>query len=132
MSDVFGAPVARWLQASKVGEPGMYRLEFDRKFFGNPFIRSIHGGVTAALMEITAQAETQNQPEVTGPVWVLTNSIDYLRITKDKDLFARARIQRLSRRLSIVEVSCWQDSEEMPIARGVVTLKIEATKALVN
>ncbi len=126
MSGVFETHVAKWLHASPTGEPGKYHLEFDKKFFGNPFVRSIHGGVTAALIEIAAQAETQTRLHKSSPLWVLTNSVDYLRITQDRDLFARASIQRLSRRLSVVDVSCWQESEEIPVARGVVTLRIEA------
>jgi len=55
-----------------------------------------------------------------------TSSSDYLRITKDADLFARINIVRLSRRLSVVDVVCWQDNEDVPVVRGAITIKITA------
>ena len=120
------APVSAWLEVENTGEPEIYALRFDDKFIGNPVIRSVHGGVTGALMEVAAQAETESNTGNYGQSWVLSNSIDYLRITRDEDMFARARIQRLSRRLCVVDVTCWQDTEENPVARGIVTLKVES------
>lgn len=118
------ASIANWLQASTTAEPGLYQLEFDERHFGNPFVRSLHGGVTGAMIELSAQAETRKAVGDGARANVISNSIDYLRITKDRNLFARATIQRISRRLSVVDVKCWQDSEDVPVAQGIVTLRV--------
>ena len=133
---IFQANIANWLQIKPLDEEGTYHLTFTDHHIGNVWIRSIHGGVSASTIELCAEAETrkllQNTPHpeegkarLEGQnVTVSTSTIDYLRITKDADMFARATIVRISRRLSIVDVVCWQDDESVPVARGSVTLKV--------
>ena len=133
---LFQTKIANWLQIKPHDEEGVYHLTFADHHIGNVWIRSIHGGVSASTIELCAEAETRKLLETTPnpedgkarlegqDVFVSTSTIDYLRITKDADIFARATIIRKSRRLSIVDVVCWQDDEEVPVARGTVTLKI--------
>lgn len=133
---LFETNIAKWLQIKPLDEEGTYHLTFADHHIGNVWIRSIHGGVSASTIELCAEAETRKllskspHPEegkarLEGQnVTVTTSTIDYLRITKDADIFARATIVRKSRRLSIVDVVCWQDDESVPVARGTVTLKI--------
>lgn len=133
---IFEANIAKWLQIKPLDEDGSYHLTFTDHHIGNVWIRSIHGGVSASCIELCAEAETrkllQNTPHpeedkarLEGQTLTIsTSTIDYLRITKDADIYARATIVRKSRRLSIVDVVCWQDDEKVPVARGTVTLKI--------
>ena len=118
--------IAGWLQAGSLSEDGRYELQFDERHFGNPFVRSLHGGVTAALIELCAETEVVNHVDTGTSVTIVSNSIDYLRITRDVNLQARVAIQRISRRLAVVEVKCWQDEEDTLVAQGIVTLRIAA------
>ena len=126
MSDLFQTPIAHWLGAKKTQTTSVYQTTFAEHHLGNIWIRSLHGGVTGSMIEVSAEAETRREIGQDANLVIVTSSIDYLRISKDVDLFTRAEIQRLSRRLSVVDVTCWQDNEETLIARGVVTIKISS------
>ncbi|MEM9279664.1 MAG: PaaI family thioesterase [Pseudomonadota bacterium] len=125
MTALFETGLSGWLRATPTGQDAVYKTTFAEHHLGNTWIRSLHGGVTGSMIELSAEAETRNATSQDADLMIVSSSIDYLRITKDADLFARATIRRLSRRLSVVDVTCWQDSEDIPIARGVVTIKIE-------
>ena len=118
------SPMQQWLAFEAGDEKGLYRLHFRDEHLGNPLIRSVHGGVTASLIEMCAEhllcAELDQQTQVQ----LLSSSVDYLRVTKDVDIHARAQIVRIGRRLGFVDVWCWQDEEAIPIARGTCTLRI--------
>lgn len=130
MSRIATSGIKGWLNAEALDEPGLYKTTFDLHHLGNVFIRSLHGGVTGAMIELSAETKTREELGIDTVLSVSSSSIDYLRITRNADLFARATIQRLSRRLSVIDVYCWQDDENVPIARGVVSIKIEpATKS---
>lgn len=125
MSDLFGSGIGQWLQLNDEAEGNVYRLAFNERHLGNIWIRSIHGGVSAATIEACAEIETRKVVGADTDVLISSSNVDYLRITKDADIFARANIERKSRRLSIVDVVCWQDSEDIPVVRGTVTLKLQ-------
>lgn len=122
--NIFDANISDWLQVKPLEEEGFYHLTFAEYHIGNIWIRSIHGGVSAATIEVCAEAETRKLIDEGQEVLISSSTIDYLRITKDADIFARTTIVRKSRRLSIVDVACWQDDETLPVARGTVTLKV--------
>lgn len=126
MSELFSSQVSAWLQAVPGEGEGRYKTHFAVHHLGNVFIRSLHGGVTGAMVELSAEAHTREQVGPEADLVITTTSIDYLRVTKDEDLYTRAEIQRLSRRLAVVDVTCWQDEEDIPVARGVVTIRISA------
>ncbi len=121
---VFEANIGKWLQIKPLEDEGLYHLTFAEHHIGNVWIRSIHGGVSASTIETCAEAETRKLLEDEQDALVSSSTIDYLRITKDADIYARATVVRKSRRLSIVDVVCWQDDEDIPVARGSVTLKV--------
>ena len=125
MTELPKSNIANWLKLESLEEKGLYKTTFQVHHLGNVFIRSLHGGVTGATMEMAAEALTRSEVGHDASTMITSTAVDYLRITKDVDLFARATLQRLSRRLSTVDVLCWQDDENVPVARGVVTLKIE-------
>ena len=127
MSGLLDANIANWLKAERVGD-GLYKTTFQTRHLGNVFIRSLHGGTTGAMIEVCALETVRQALEAEADLLVSSTSIDYLRVTKDADLYARATIQRISRRIAFVDVTCWQDSEEIPVARGVVTIKINRSE----
>lgn len=125
MSALLKSRVAQWLQAEACAEPSIYKTRFAEHHLGNIFIRSLHGGVSGSMIELCAEAETRKSVGDDAKLMVTSTATDYLRITRDVDLYAKAEIQRLSRRLCVVDVTCWQDDKDKPVARGIVTIKIE-------
>ena len=113
-----------WLGFAPGNEPNRYQLTFCNRHIGNPMIRSVHGGVTASMIEMSAEFTLRGQLETVADIHIVSSSIDYLRVTKDVDLHSRTNIVRISRRLAFIDVLCWQDSEEIPVARGTCTLRI--------
>lgn len=45
-------------------------------------------------------------------------SVDYLRSGLPRDSYARARVVRLGRRYSSVQVEAWQDNRDRPFAQA--------------
>ncbi len=118
------SPMQDWLAFQSDDEKGKYLLHFHEQHIGNPMIGSIHGGVTASLVEMCAEHMISVELEHQADVKLVSSSLDYLRISRDTDIHARARIVRIGRRLAFVDVWCWQDDENIPIARGTCTLRI--------
>ena len=126
MSETIKSNIADWLQVKACEEDGLYELTFAEHHLGNIWIRSLHGGVSGATIELAAEAETRKAvADERAEVSVVSSSIDYLRITRDANLIAKASIVRLSRRLCVVDVVCWQDAQDNPVVRGTITLKVD-------
>lgn len=129
---LFASPIAAWLQAQPADDQGIYRLKFAEHHIGSPFVRALHGGVVGALMELVAEAEVAAK-NPGQRLELVSSAINYLRVTKDADLLARVAIVRIARRLAFVDVWCWQQNEETPIAHGSCTLRLfEAATANVT
>jgi len=113
-------------------------LNFDEKLIGNPLLPAIHGGVTAAFLEVTAQIEVS-----WAMIWddlesgrldamnlgggglprlpkTIDFTVDYLRSGLPRDAYARARVTRAGRRYATVLVEAWQDNREKLIAQATV------------
>ena len=118
------SPMREWLAFSAQDEEGKYRLHFRDQHIGNPMVRTIHGGVSASLIEMCAEHHLSNTLGERSKIHLVSSSVDYLRVSRDVDIQARARIVRIGRRLAFVDVWCWQDDENTPIARGTCTLRI--------
>ena len=109
-------------------------LPYDEKLVGNPFLPAIHGGVTAAFLEVTAiitlswawlwediesgalkleDLEVGNLPRLPKTV---DFSTDYLRTGLPRDAYARARVTRSGRRYASVHAVAWQDNHDRPFA----------------
>ena len=121
------SPVARFLQVEPTDRENVFRLRFAEQHIGNPFVRTLHGGVVAALMEFSAEMELLRQ-EPLRRAEIVSSAIDYLRVTRDADVQARVDIVRIARRLAFVDVWCWQEREDAPVARGSCMLRLLADK----
>jgi len=102
-------------------------LPFADKLIGNPMIPALHGGATAAFLEVTAiielswatlwddmetglidpsNVESSDMPSLPKTI---DFSVDYLRSGLPRDAYARARVVRSGRRYASVHVEGWQD-----------------------
>jgi acyl-coenzyme A thioesterase PaaI-like protein len=111
-------------------------LPFDQKLIGNPMLPAIHGGVTAAFLEVTAiitlswaylwedvesgalNAEGLAQGEMPRLPKTIDISTDYLRSGLPRDAYARARVVRSGRRYASVHVEAWQDNRDRLFAQA--------------
>lgn len=106
-------------------------LPYAESHIGNPMLPALHGGVTAAFLEVTAIVElswalvweAMEQPGATGvPAIRLPKTIDftvdYLRAGLPRDAYARARVNRSGRRYASVHVEGWQDNRQRLFAQA--------------
>lgn len=119
MTDILnGMPYARFLglQTLVSGDEVTVIMPFDDKLIGNPMLPALHGGSTAALLEMTAMAQVALSfpgPRLPRPINV---TVAYLRTGRPIDVFARARINRAGRRVAHVHAEAWQEERQQPIA----------------
>lgn len=111
-------------------------LPFDHKLIGNPEVPAIHGGVTAAFLEVTAIIELSwtllwddmesgrldaagLTPETLPRLpKTIDFTVDYLRAGLPRDAYGRARITRSGRRYASVQVEAWQDNRSRLFAQA--------------
>ncbi|WP_299846589.1 PaaI family thioesterase [uncultured Paracoccus sp.] len=135
---VAGVPFIRWLgiHFDRRGNELTAVLPFDEKLIGNPMLPALHGGATAAFLEIAAIIELSWTaswadveegrliPDPTDPSSMprlpktVDMTVDYLRSGLPRDAYARARVVRSGRRYASVQVEAWQDDRARPIAQA--------------
>lgn len=98
----------------------LYRLPYQDKLIGNPYLPALHGGVvagfaeTAAMLHLIGTLKGEKLPKG------IDFSIDYLRAGRPEETFASCELVRVGSRVALVQVRCWQKSPDYPItvARG--------------
>jgi acyl-coenzyme A thioesterase PaaI-like protein len=135
---VQGVPYIQFLgiQFERRGDELTAILPFDKSLIGNPMLPALHGGATAAFLEVTAiitlswgmlwedmeSGALNIDPEDAATMPRLPKTIDftidYLRSGLPRDAYARARINRSGRRYASVHVEAWQDNRERLFAQG--------------
>lgn len=135
---VDGVPYIRFLgiEFERRGDELTGILPFDEKLIGNPMLPAIHGGVTAAFLEVTAiitlswtylwedvesgaiDAEGLSDKGLPRLPKTIDISTDYLRSGLPRDAYARARINRFGRRYASVHVEAWQDNRDRLFAQA--------------
>ncbi len=135
---VGGVPYLQWLgvRFDRRGDELTAVLPFDPKLIGNPLLPAIHGGVTAAFLEVAAIIELswssmwedletgRIAPDVAIPGSLprlpktVDFTVDYLRSGLPRDAYARARVVRSGRRYASVQVEAWQDNRARPFAQA--------------
>ena len=111
-------PYARFLGlvTEQQGETLTVTMPFADRLIGNPMLPALHGGSTAALLELTAVAQvalTWPRLRLPRPINV---TVAYLRSGRPVDVHARARISKAGRRVAHVLAEAWQEDETQPIA----------------
>ncbi|MDC0736732.1 PaaI family thioesterase [Cognatishimia sp. SS12] len=111
-------------------------MSFDEKLIGNPLLPALHGGATAAFLEITSvialgwanlwedmesgvlsldELEAGHLPRLPKTI---DFTVDYLRSGLPRDAYARARVNRSGRRYASVHVEAWQDQRSKLFAQA--------------
>lgn len=132
-----GVPFIQYLgiQFDRRGDELTAILPFDQKLIGNPALPALHGGVTAAFLEVAAIIELSwstlweemetgaLDPAAIGGAGValpktIDFTVDYLRSGLPRDAYARARVNRSGRRYASVHVEAWQDNRARLFAQA--------------
>ena len=110
-------------------------LPYAEMLIGNPGLPALHGGATAAFLEVTAIVElgwalvwdrietgdrivTGGRAEATRLPKTIDFTVDYLRSGLPRDAYARARVNRSGRRYASVHVEAWQDNRARLFAQA--------------
>ena len=119
MSDLLDRmPYARFLGLQTLQEDGDLTviMPFADKLIGNPMLPALHGGSTAALLEMTAVAQVSlSYPRLRLPR-PINVTVAYLRSGRPTDVFAQAHINKAGRRVAHVTAEAWQERRDQPIA----------------
>lgn len=135
---VSGVPYIAWLgvRFDRRGDELTALLPYDPKLIGNPLLPALHGGVTAAFLEVAAiielswagmwedMEEGRIAPDVSVPGSLprlprtIDFTVDYLRSGLPRDAYARARVVRSGRRYASVQVEAWQDNRARLFAQA--------------
>ncbi|MFN3931834.1 MAG: PaaI family thioesterase [Brevundimonas sp.] len=111
-------PYARFLglTSDQDGDRLTVTMPFADRLIGNPMLPALHGGATAALLELTAVAQVAlSYPRLRLPR-PINVTVAYLRPGRPVDVYARARISKAGRRVAHVLAEAWQEDEAQPIA----------------
>ena len=132
---VTGVPYIQFLDIrfDRRGDELTAILPFRDDLVGNPMLRAIHGGVTAAFLEVTAIVEltwssawNAMEEGALAPEDITSRrmpktidfTVDYLRSGLPRDAYARARVNRSGRRYASVHVEAWQDNRARLFAQA--------------
>lgn len=135
---VTGVPYMNWLGITfdRRGDELTAVMPYNQKLIGNPALPALHGGVTAAFLEVTAIIELswsvmwedmesgRISPDAAVPDSLprlpktIDFTVDYLRSGLPRDSYARARVVRSGRRYASVHVEAWQDNRSRLIAQA--------------
>jgi len=111
-------PYARFLGLSSEqdGDILTVTMPYADRLIGNPMLPALHGGATAALLELAAVAQVAlSYPRLRLPR-PINVTVAYLRTGRPVDVHARARISKAGRRVAHVLAEAWQEDENQPIA----------------
>ncbi|MEO0548509.1 MAG: PaaI family thioesterase [Pseudomonadota bacterium] len=91
-------------------------LPFQKKLIGNFTIKALHGGAIGTFLEMTAMAQLFLDADVERPPRTINITVDYLRQGRAEDLFARATVIKMGRRMASVRAEAWQAERNKPVA----------------
>lgn len=113
-----GMPFAQSLgmRCEVLGDEMTAILPFQEKLIGNVTIRALHGGAIASFLELTAMLQVFLVSDMARPPRPINITIDYLRQGHAKDLYARAFVMKMGRRMASVRAEAWQETRNDPVS----------------
>jgi uncharacterized protein (TIGR00369 family) len=91
-------------------------LPYSEHLLGNPLLPALHGGVVGALMELTAITQLAIASKSETFPKTIDVGFDYLRSGRPVDVYARAKVIKIGRRIANVQAEAWQGERGQPIA----------------
>lgn len=91
-------------------------LPYQDKLIGSVALKALHGGAIGSFLELCAMSQVYLGTELERPPRPINLTIDYLRSAKAEDLYARATITKLGRRIANVQCEAWQADRSTPVA----------------
>lgn len=129
---ITSSPFGRFLGIEvKVDERGVLAtLPIRDELIGNVMLPAMHGGCVAAFLEITCQLQVAHETGAVAPARTIDISVEYLRPARRENLFARARIRRLGRRVATIHAEAWQQDEDKPVCLLQSHLRLPGSVAI--
>ncbi|WP_338548838.1 PaaI family thioesterase [Roseovarius phycicola] len=135
---VNGVPYAKFLGIifDRRGDELTAVMPFDDRLVGNPLLPALHGGATAAFLEVTSiiglswamiwdevesgqlDADALASGQLPRLPKTIGFTVDYLRSGLPRDAYARAHVTRSGRRYASVKAEAWQDNRARPFAQA--------------
>ena len=135
---VEGVPYIRFLgvEFERRGDELTAVMPFSDTLIGNPVLPALHGGATAAFLEMTAiiglswsllwseiesgalEVEALAAGKLPRLPKTVGFTVDYLRTGLPRDAYARAQVARSGHRYASVHVEAWQDNRARPFAQA--------------
>lgn len=91
-------------------------LPFQDKLIGSAALKALHGGAIGSFLEFCAVSQLFLSTELERLPRPINLTIEYLRSAKSEDLYARAHITKLGRRIANVRCEAWQADRAKPVA----------------
>ncbi len=103
-------------------------LPFREDLTGDPFRPALHGGALATLADAAGGTAVMTLLRPVDRVSTIDLRVDYLRPAQQRDLLARAEVQRLGGRVAVVAVDVVHPEQESPslvvaVARAVYAVR---------
>ena len=135
---VHGVPYIQFLgiEFDRRGDELTSVMPFADRLIGNPILPALHGGATAAFLEVTAiiglswsmlwdqiesgalDPDDLAQGKLPRLPKTIDFTVDYLRSGLPRDAYARSQVARSGRRYASVHVEAWQDNRARPFAQA--------------
>lgn len=143
-----GVPFIRFLgiRYDRRGDELTAILPYGDRLIGNPMLPALHGGATAAFLEVAAiiglswatiwedmeagrlDPRSLDESHLPRLPKTIDFTVDYLRTGLPRDAYARARVNRSGRRYASVHVEAWQDNRERLFAQATGHFLMPARK----
>lgn len=117
-------PFNRWLaiEALDASADGIaIRLPYRAEFSYHPAEAFFHGGVIASLIDVAGYAAIAILSSAPTPTVSL--AIDYLAPATGPELIARARLRRMGRSLSRVDIDIFAGTRMVALGRGIFSTR---------
>lgn len=120
-------PYARFLglEIERSGDDLTVVMPFAERLIGNPMLPALHGGSTAALLELTATAQAAIAFPALRQPRPINVTVSYLRSGRPEAVRCRARTLRAGRRVAHVTAEAWQGDPDQPIAALVANFLLD-------
>lgn len=106
------------IQIARVEGELISTLTFSDMLVGRPMPAILHGGTVGGLLENAALFELVCAENIAALPKTIHFTTEYLRPGRPQDVYARAIVTKLGRRVANVRTVAWQTDEAKPIATG--------------